>query len=680
MSSYTTNDIRNIALVGHAGSGKTILADAILQKAGVIPQVGSIERGTTTSDYDQQEKDHQYSLSASIVSFDYKGKHVNLVDTPGSPDFLGQSLNVLPAVETFAVVVNAHSGIEMITRRMMEQASERKLSRMVIVNKIDAENINLEELVGQIRESFGSECMPINLPTGGGTGVVDVLANSEGEADFSSVEEAHTAIIDQIVEMDEELMEKYLEEGEVKAEDLRAPFAKALREGHLIPICFTSGQNGVGVGELVEFIVDMAISPAQGNPKPFVKGEGDDAVEFVVEPDATKSVIAHVFKVVIDPFVGKMTVLRIHRGTITKDTQLYINGAKKPFKVGHLFKLEGKKHREAESGISGDICALAKVDEVEFDAVLHDSPEDSDVRFVTVDFPKPMYGLAVEPKARGDEQKMSKALSAVNADDPCIVIDRTVSGEMVIRGLGDLHMRIILEKIKQRYNLEFETHPPRIAYHETITGKGEGHHRHKKQTGGAGQFGEVYLRIEPVDDTDSFEFVDDTFGGSIPQQFLPAIEKGIRRVLLEGAIAGYPMGGIRVSVYDGKHHPVDSKEVAFVAAGRRAFIDAVTKAKPTLLEPIVNLEITVPDSNMGDIAGDLSSKRGQIQGTDTVPGGMLCIKAKAPLSELGNYQSQIKSVTGGLGSYSMEFSHYEAVPPNVQQAIVAKFKPKADED
>ncbi len=685
MAKYTTEDIRNIAMIGHAGAGKTTLVEALLHEAGAIGAMGDVDKGTAVCDFDPQEKEHQRSLSAAVVSIDHEGKHLNVIDTPGYPDFLGQALPCLGAAENGVMVINASAGIEMMTRRMMDRAAEANLAKIIVINRIDHDNLQLETLIEQVRETFGTVCQPINLPTDGGKGVIDVLGKAEGDADFSSVADAHTAIVDQIVEVDEDLMEKYLEEGEVSSEDLSAAMVKALKEGHLVPVCFTSARTGAGIKELLDILSKLALSPVAGNPKAFVKGDE----QVTAEPTADGPVIAHVFKVAIDPFVGKLGAFRIHRGTMTKDTQVHIGEERKPIKIGHLFKLQGKDHAEIADAPAGDLCAVAKIEEITLDAVLHESPDD-DWQFKAIAYPAPMHGLAIEAKSRGDETKISKALSALDAEDPCFTVERSAATkETVIRGLGDLHMRVCLEKMKQRYNAEVETRPPKIAYRETIQGEAEGHHRHKKQTGGAGQFGEVYLRVIKLPEDSEFakanggpgmEFVNDIFGGAIPQQFLPAIEKGVRQVMESGCIAGYPMQDIRVSVYDGKYHPVDSKEVAFVTAGKRAFVDAVNKAKPSLLEPIVDLEVTVPEQNMGDIAGDLSGKRGRIQGQENVPGGMIAIRAQAPLGELGNYQSQIKSVTGGQGSYTMSFSHYEAVPPNVQQTIVAQYKPREEED
>ena len=680
MPEYTTDDIRNVALVGHGGAGKTTLAEALLAYAGVIGAPGSVVNGTSVCDFDSQEKEHQHSLYTAVVHFDHGSRHVNLVDTPGYPDFLGRALPVLAAVETAAVVVDARQGVQMVTRRMMGAAAQRGLARMVVVNKIDADELDLEALLASLVEAFGTECMPINLPAGGGRSVVDCFFEpGDGPADFSSVKEAHTRIVDQVVEVDEELMELYLEQGEeLEADRLHDAFERALREGHLIPVCFTSAETGVGVAELAAVIEKVMPSPPEANRPPFRNAAGEP-VE--IAPDPGGAALAHVFKVSIDAFVGKLGVFRIHRGTVTKDSQLYVDDARKPVKVGHLFALQGKDHVEIDAGVPGDLCAVAKIDEVVYDAMMHASPDDEGLALAEPDLPAPMLGLAISARTRGDEQKLGDSLSKLAAEDPCLAIEHNaIFNETVIRGLGDLHLRMVLEKMKDRYNVEVETRPPKIAYRETVRKPAEGHHRHKKQTGGAGQFGEVYLKIEPLARGTGFEFVDAVVGGVIPHQFIPAVEKGVRQVLSTGAVAGYPIHDVRVTVYDGKHHSVDSKEVAFVAAGKKAFVDAVSKAAPIVLEPIVDIQVTVPQANMGDVAGDLSSKRGRISGTEAMSGGMVVVSGQAPLSELGSYQSELKSVTGGAGSYTMALSHYDPVPANIRQQLVAEFKPASDED
>ncbi len=682
MVQYTTEDIRNIALVGHFGAGKTSLAEAMLHKAGAINAMGSVEKGGTVSDFDPQEQHHKHSLSAAVLCMDHNGRHINVIDTPGYPDFLGHALSVLPAVETAAVVIDAQAGIEMMTRRMMDWATDRNLCRMIIVNKIDADGVDLPGLLAAIQESFGKECLAINLPAHGRKDVVDCFFNPSGDSDFSSVADAHTALVDQVVEVDEKLMELYLEQGDVAPEQLHDPFEKALREGHLVPVCFVSALTGAGIKEALGVIDKLMPNPKEGNPPPFIKGEGAEAEEVHADPDPGKHIIAHVFKVTYDPFVGKQAIFRIHQGTINKDSKLFIGDGRKAFKVSHLLKVQGGKSKEISAGIPGDICAVTKVDDIHYDAVLHDSHDEDQFHLRPIDFPKPMFGLAVKAKSRGDEQKVSDALHKLMAEDPCFVVERSAAnGETVMRGLGELHLRMALEKMAERLNAEVDTQPPSIPYRETITKNAEGHHRHKKQTGGAGQFGEVFLRIEKLERDAGFEFVRKIVGGVIPASFVPAVEKGVRQVMDSGTIAGYPLQDVRVILYDGKYHNVDSNEVSFVSAGKKAFIDAVQKAKPIVLEPIVNIEVTAPSDNMGDITGDLSSRRGRISNTDSLPGGMLAIAAQVPLAEITDYQSRLKSITGGEGSYSMEFSHYEPAPSNVQQQLISKNKKRgADEE
>ena len=675
MANYAGSSIRTVALVGHGGSGKTTLAEALLAKAGAIAAPGSVEKGTTVSDFDPLEKQYLHSLRASILHLDTPDARVHLIDTPGFPDFIGQAIGALDAVETAAIVVNAAAGVEMITSRMMEWAAERRLCRVVIINKIDAENVKSEAVLEAVRAAFGKECLPINLPAGGGTRVVDCFFNPAGDSDFSSVAEAHQALIDQVVEVDEELMAKYLEQGEsIEASDLHAPFEKALREGHLVPVCFVSARTGAGVAELLDVLVRLAPNPAEGNAPLFTRGEGESAVEFRSEPDPRKHVLAHVFKIVVDPFVGRLGVFRVHQGTLGKDTQLYVGEAKKPFKVGHLLLMQGGKHVEVDRVGPGDIAAVAKVDEITFDSVLHDSHDEDHIRMKPLEFPKPMHGFAISPKRRGDEQRLSDVLHKMCAEDPTLAVEHDATlNETVLRGLGELHLRSTLERMANQFKLEVETRPPRIPYRETIVGKAEGHHRHKKQTGGAGQFGEVYLRIEPLPRGAGFEFVDEVKGGTIPTQFIPAVQKGVEQVLVQGPIAGFPLQDVRVIVYDGKSHAVDSKEVAFVSAGKKAFIDAISKARPIVLEPIVSLEVHCPAEKMGDIAGDLSSRRGQVTGTQTLAGGALAVSGTAPLAELDGYGSRLKAATGGHGSYTMALARYEPAPAQVQQQLAAEY-------
>jgi len=680
MPNYRTKDIRNIALVGHSGSGKTTLAEALLVAAGAKGEAGSVERGTTTMDHDPLEKNFQHSLDSAIASLDYKGMHLNMIDTAGIPDFRGPTLASLTAVETVAVVINAHAGIELSTRRHIRRAKQRRVCRMIIINRIDMDGVELEQLINDLREEFGPECLPVNLPADNRGTVRDCFFQTEGDTDIFSLSEAHEAIIDQVVEVNEDLMEKYLEGEELSRDELHEAFEQALREGHLVPICFTSASTGAGIPELLEFFKQLAPSPREGNKPPFVKGEGDQAEKVSITTNSNDHVVAHVFKITNDPFVGKLSVFRIYQGTVKPDSQLLIGDARKPFKVGHLFRMQGGKHEEVDAGIPGDICAVAKVDEVHYDAVLHDSHDEDRYHLKPLDFPKPMYGLAVNTKTRGQEQKLSTALTRLQEEDPCFTVEHNQElNETVMNGLGELYMRVTLERMKERYNVEVVTRPPRIAYRETITRPAEGHYRHKKQTGGAGQFGEVYLRIRPKQRGAGFEFKDEVVGGAIPYNLIPAVEKGIIQVLNEGAVAGYTMQDLEVTVYDGKYHPVDSKEIAFVTAGRHAFLNAIKSAGPQILEPIVSVDVTVPDSDMGDITGNLASRRARISGTESLRGGLVTIQADIPLSSLSDYHTELKSLTQGQGTYTMEFSHYDPVPSNVQDELIKAFKSKDDE-
>ncbi len=677
MPNYTTEAIRNIVLVGHSSAGKTSFMEALLAEAKMIGAAGQVEKGTTVGDFDPLEREHQHSLDTSICHLDHGQIHVNLLDTPGYPDFRGPTLTAMAAAETVAVVVSAQSGIELNTHRMMERAADRGLCRVIVINKIDAEDVDLEQLVRDLRETFGDECLPVNLPAKGGTEVVDVFFRSEGEADIFSVDAAHTEIIDQVVEVDEDLMETYLEDGKLEPDQLHDAFEKALRQGHLVPICFVSSRSGAGIGAFLKFAERLLPNPREGNPPPFLKGEGDDAKPVKPSLESEDHVLAHVFKITNDPFVGKLSILRVYQGTVTRDSQLYIGDGRKPFKVGHLFKLQGKDHVETDRAVPGDICALAKVEDLRYDAVLHDSHDQDNWHLAPLDFPQPMFGLAIEPESRGQEQKLSTALHKLAEEDPCFQVEHSAElNETVIRGLGDLHLRIMLERMQQKYHVGVTTRPPRIAYRETVTAPAEGHYRHKKQTGGAGQFGEVWLRIEPLPRGGGFEFENKVVGGAIPTSLIPAVEKGVRQILTEGAIAGYPLQDVKATVYDGKYHPVDSKEIAFVIAARKAFLDAIGNGRPQILEPIVDIEVTVPDNYMGDIAGGLASKRARINGTETASAGMVVVSAQAPLSELADFQTELKALTGGQGRYTMQLSHYDPVPANVQQHLIAEFKPK----
>jgi elongation factor G len=681
MPNYRTEDIRNITFVGHSGAGKTTLIEALLEKSGTIGEAGTIDRGNTTTDHDPLEKEFKHSLDSAIASLNYEGMHLNIVDTAGFPDFRGPTLAGMAATETTAIVINAHNGVELSTRRLMRRAKRRRLCRLIVINKIDQAGKNtLSSLIDIIREEFGTECLPINLPSEGFTKIKDCFFGEDGETDIGSLSEAHEAIIDQVVEVNEDLMLQYLEGEELSKDDLHDAFEQALREGHLVPICFTSAENGAGLQSFLKLCKRLLPNPLEGNPPMILKGEGEKAEPATVEPNPDGHVVAHVFKITNDPFVGKLSIFRVYQGTVKPDTQLFIGDGRKPFKVGHLFKVQGGKHEEVSAGIPGDICAVAKVDEIHYDAILHDSHDEDHFHLKPIDFPQPMYGLAIQTTTRGQEQKLAQAMAKLAEEDPCFIVEQNQElNETVIRGLGELHMRVMLQRMQTRYNVEVDTRPPRIAYRETVTRAAEGHYRHKKQTGGAGQFGEVFLRIRPLRRGEGFEFVNKVVGGAIPTSLIPAVEKGIRQIMVEGAIAGYQLQDIEVTVYDGKFHPVDSKEIAFVIAARNAFLDAIANAGPQILEPIVSVDVTVPEAVMGDVTGNLAGRRARISGTESLSGSQVTVKADMPLSTLSDYHAELKSMTQGQGNYTMEFSHYDPVPREVQRQLETEHKKRDDE-
>ncbi len=674
-----TGDIRNVVLLGHGSSGKTSLTEAILHKTGATNRLGSVDDKTSICDYYDEEKSHGHSILSATAYATHAGKLINILDTPGYPDFVGSAIRSIPAAETAILVISAAAGVETNTRRMFQLTSEADMPRVIVVNKMDAENVIWPELIKGIRDTFGSQCHCANLPSADRASVIDCIVNDSGDSPVMDVGQAHTELIESVIEADDELMEKYLGGEEIPAQKIASVFVEALKAGTLIPIVFTDARKEIGVQELLDMIVKYTPSPLQA--KPVRLKDGENLKELKADPSGPLAGL--VYRVGFDPRSNmKYSSIRIFSGTMKSDTNLLRNDEKKGVRPGHILKAQGGENNPIDVGVAGDVITLAKIEELKAGDLVHDGRASG--RFVIPAVPEPMYALAIEPASRGDEQKISSALERLCEEDPCFKVTRDQqTKELVASGLGDLHLRVTLEKMANRFKLTVNAKEPKIPYRETITAKAEGHYRHKKQTGGAGQFGEVYLRVEPAarNSDPPLEYKWDIFGGSIPGQFEPAILKGINEIMQNGFVAGFPMQDVVVSVYDGKYHPVDSKEVAFRSAGKGAFLDALEKARPVLLEPIVNMEVTIPAENVGDIAGDLASKRGRVQGQDVLPGNFIVIKAQVPLSEVTQYNSQLKSVTGGRGSYSMTLSHYELVPPNVQQSIIAQYgKKKHEED
>jgi elongation factor G len=710
MPKYRTEDIRNIALAGHRASGKTSLADALLFQAKAVDRKGSVDDGTSVSDFDEEEKHHRFSIDTSVLNLDYKGKHINLLDAPGAPDFVGNALGALLPVETVVVVVSAINGVEVNTRRMFNEAGKRGLARMIVISKIDGDNVKFLDVYSAIRETFGKGCVLFNaplIPGPGFSGIVSVLDPPASAAGCPvDLVAARSQLLDAIVESDEALMEKYLVEGDVSKEELLATLPKALAAGTVVLVFCTSAKKNIGVPELLDALATYALSPLQGKQRKAAKKGGEESP---LAPDPAAECVGQVFKTVSDKFVGNLSFVRLYSGTLKADQAVINARTERGGRSGGMTMMQGSKGTPITEAIAGDIVAVSKIEDLHIGDTVGTGAHPP--KMPVPSYPTPLFGLAVQPKARGDEQKISGSLAKIANEDPTFKVNRdTQTHEMVMTGMSQLHLDVMQERLKRRFALEVLTHEPKVPYRETITAPAEGQHRHKKQTGGRGQFGEVHLRVFPMpreitsletmfekfankskfekmredhchyDAEHNFGFIDTIVGGTIPNQFVPAVEKGCKELLERGALAGYRLQDVAVEVYFGKYHDVDSSEAAFKTAGRIAFKNAVLAARPVLLEPIVHIEVTFPSKFTGAILGDLNTRRARIENQDALPGDLAVIIGIAPLEQMMRYKATLDSITAGAGSYSMEFSHYDQVPGNVQQNIVKNAKLAADEE
>jgi elongation factor G len=668
--------IRNIVLLGHTGAGKTTLAEAILHRCGAIARAGTVDEATTTSDFEPEARAHHHSTSSTVLFGTNAGREINLIDTPGSPELIGHALSALAAVEIAVIVVHAGAGIELGTRRLFHAAGEAGLARMVVVNRIDENPAGLPALVEQLRAAFGPELHCINLPTEAGAGVVDCFDHDAGVADFGSVAAVHREMLESTIEIDDGDLERYLAGETIDVGKLRDDFIEAMNRGHVVPILFTCATREVGVDDLLHILVEEGPSPITSRPRRLRRG--DDMMEIACDPEGP--LLAHVFKVVTDQYLGKLAMVRVLQGKLDGNTSFVMRGTKKPLRASHLLKVRGRNHFElASAAHAGDLVAIAKLDDLHVDTILHDPTGPDDLVAARPAYPVPMYSLAVVLTKKADEVKLSTAMARLIEEDPTLRASQDPqTHELVLSGIGELHLRITLEKLKNRFGLDVTARQPTIAYRETITGRAEGHYRVKKQTGGAGQFAEVFLRVEPLPRGSGYEFVNDVFGGAIPTQYIPACDEGCRDALERGVIAGFPVHDVRVTVHDGKSHAVDSKDIAFRTAAKFAMKAAMERANPVLLEPIVTLQIVAPDKHTGDITSDLKNRRGHVIGVD-VSNAMTIVRAQAPLSGLSRYAGQLRAMTGGHGSFVMELSHYDVVPHLAQQKLAAKRKPGEEE-
>ena len=694
---HKVEDIRNVAILGHGSAGKTTLVDRILVKTGAVNANPSVDEGTSICDFDEEEKQRKYSIEAAVTHFDHGGKHFNLIDCPGYPELVGQAIGALAAVETAIIAIDAAAGIKVNTRRSWEEAGKAGVGRVIVLTKMDHDNIDFSALLDSIKEVFGNGCVPLNVPKGTGAEFDGVISTLQVPDDTAGAvvdpAEISEALVESIVEADEELLEKYFE-GEVPTpEQLSTLIVQAMLTGSLTPVLCLSTVKDKGVDELLDFLAGSGVPPTSIERKGMKDGE-----EVTLACDPSGPLSGLVFRTRIDPFVQKLSFIRVFSGTLKKDATIPATGSRKGIKASNLLTVQASETNAVDSAGPGEIVALAKIDE------LHTGSSIGEIEVAKPAFPRPMVGLAVTPKSRGDETKLSGALHKITEEDSTVLLDHDPeTKEMVLTGMSELHLTIIQERLKRRDKVEIDTKEPKIPYRETVQANGDGSYRHKKQSGGSGQFGEVHIRMYPFPEGTSVEefatkdrfpqlkdthfhegsnflWVDSIVGASIPGNFMPAVEKGFLERIKQGVIAGYPVQNVCVEVHFGKDHPVDSNETAFKIAASRCFMEVFKQSRPTLLEPVVNLQITVPADNVGDVSSDLSGRRGQMAGMTSAGGGMTTVEAKAPLAEVSTYARTLSSMTGGQGSYTLEFSHYDIVPPNVQQDILAKSKMKEEED
>jgi elongation factor G len=698
MAKYPVADIRNIAFCGHGSAGKTTLVDRMLLHTGKFNRPAGVDEGTSICDFDEEEKQHKYTIESTVVHFDHAGKHFQVIDTPGYPDFIGQTIGALRAADTAAVVINAQSGIEVNTRRVFAEAKKAGLARLVVLNKMDAENIDFPVLLDNIREMFGKACTLLNVPLGSGAAFRGVASTLKLPADTAGAlvdpAELSQSLLESVIEVDEAVMERYFEGTPPSEEELPRLIQRAVAQGSLIPMVCVSAKSGVGLPELLD-----ALAVCGASPELVARTAQNAAGEQVeVKADAAGPLVAQVFKTRIDPFVQKINFIRVYSGSIKKDETVPVQGLRKGLKLGQLFAVQADETQPVDEVGPGGIAAVIKLEDLRTGMTL------GELKMPPIPFPSPMVGLAVTPKSRGDESKLSGSLNKICQEDSTFRIDRdSQTKEMVATGMSELHLQIVRERLKRRDKVEVDAREPKIPYRETIQINAEGSYRHKKQTGGRGQFGEVHIRMFPLpkdvnieewctkdrfpslkdyhyDADNNFVWIDSVVGATIPGNFLPAVEKGFKERIERGVIAGYKVQNVAVEVYFGKHHPVDSSEQAFKTAGSMVFRNVFQQAKPALLEPIVKIEITVPSTKVGDINSDMSGRRGRVLGIDSAGGDLQTVIAEVPLAEVTTYARSLSSITGGQGSYALEFSHYDVVPGNVQQEIIARAQVKEEEE
>jgi elongation factor G len=692
MKNFITEDIRNVVFAGGGGAGKTTLAEALLFIAGSTTRQGSTDEGNSLLDWDQDEIARKTSLSASIASFEWKKKKINLIDTPGFANFLSDTYAAIRVADAAVIVISAVDGIKVETEKVFKQADLYHLPRFIFVSKVDKDRADFGRIVDSVNKFYEHKAVPVMIPVGEGTtfkGILDLVHNKflapgpdgkwtstePGEDERELAAPWREKMIEAVAETRDDLLEKYLETGTVEPSEMAGALSSAIRDGLLFPVFCGASLTGGGATQLGDAIVNYFPNPRERGAAAGRKADGTDDSR---EPDPKAPFSALVFKTVADPFAGRLTIFRVYSGTLHTDTQFYNASKDTRERIGHTFSLLGKTQQNVSEVVAGDIGGVAKLKETTTGDTLSDEKNPILYEFATL--PKAAFSYAIEPKTKGDDDKVSQALHRLQEEDPSLQMGRDPqTREMILSGLGQMHLEVVIARLKRKFGVEVVMHEPKIAYKETIRGRAKVQGRHKKQTGGRGQFGDCWLEIEPLPRGAGFEFVDKIVGGSIPRNFIPAVEKGIVESKDSGPLAGYPVVDFRVSVYDGSYHTVDSSEMAFKIAARKGFKKGILESKPVLLEPIMKVDIAVPDEYMGDIIGNLNSRRGRVLGVDAGPTGQV-IKATVPLAEMLKYSADLRSMTQGRGAFDMEFDHYEEVPSLIAEKVIALHKLEEEEE
>jgi elongation factor G len=684
LKQYTTDKLRNVALVAHGGAGKTTLAEALLFHSGATKRMGNVDEGTSILDHDPEEVKRKISITTSVAPIEWKNHKINILDTPGYFDFVGEVIGSLRVADAAVVVVCATSGVEVGTEQVWGYVNDYELPRMVFINKMDRENADFFKVLSNLQEMYGQQVIPIQLPIGQAEdfkGIVDLVKMkgflyNNGKVEEveipaelqADVETYREALVEAAAVTDDELAMKYLEGEQLTQEELEKALGEGTKDRQIIPVLCGSSHMGAGIDAFLDYCIHCLPAPGEaGEVKGLVPGKNEETAR---KQSADEGLAALVFKTMADPYVGRLTLFRVYSGVLKSDSQVYNSTQKIDERIGQVFLIKGKEQIPVDSVVAGDLAAVAKLQGTTTGDTL--CAKNAPIELPPIKFPEPSLMMAIHPKAKGDEDKIASGLTRLQEEDPTFTVTRvTETGQTVIAGIGDMHLEIIASKLSSKFGVDVELTVPKVPYKETIKGKADVEGKHKKQSGGRGQYGHVFIRIEPLPPGGGFEFVDDIFGGAVPRQYIPAVEKGIQETLVEGVLAGYPVVDVKVSLYDGSYHSVDSSEMAFKIAASMAFKKGFMDASPVLLEPIMNVEVKVPEAYMGDIIGDLNKKRGRILGMDPQDGYQI-VRAQVPQAELFRYATDLRSITQGRASFTMSFDHYEEVPANIAEQVIAE--------